>query len=203
MTLVIIGAFLIAPPANILGELSRIVFFHVPCAWVAVLAFLWAMAQSILYLRTRNDINDIAAEAAAKIGIVFCLLATVTGMVFAKATWGSFWNWDPRETSVFVLLLIYMAYFALRMAIEDPERRARLSAVYAILAFFTVPFLVFILPRIYFSLHPVIIEKTGKMSMDRVMKLVFFSSMIGFTGLFAWLQNISVRVGILLRAQEE
>lgn len=204
MAAVIVGAFLIAPVAKNLGELSRIVYFHVPVAWVAVLAFLWAMVQGILLLRSNRMVNDIAAEAAARIGLSFCILATLTGMVFAKATWGAYWNWDPRETSVFVLLLIYLAYFALRTAIEDPERRARLAAAYAILAGFAVPFLVFIIPRVYFSLHPTpIISKTGKLEMDHTMLIVFLSSLAGFTGIYVWLQNLSVRAGILARRAEE
>ena len=205
MAAVIVGAFLYAPPAKTLGELSRIIYFHIPSAWTAVVAFLWAMFQSIQYLRNSKLEHDVAANASAGIGLVFSLLAMCSGMVFAKATWGAYWNWDPRETSVFILLLIYLAYFALRMSLEDRERRARIAAVYSILAFFTVPFLVFVVPRVYFSLHPTpLINSRGRLDMDHRMLLVFLASLAGFTGLFAWIQNISVRIGLLaLRKEEE
>lgn len=202
MCAVIVAAFLVAPQAAGLGDLSRIIYFHVPVAWVSVLAFLWSMVQSVTHLAKRRRENDVAAEAAARIGMVFCALATVTGMVFAKVTWGSYWNWDPRETTILILLLIYLAYFALRMSVSEAEKRARLSAVYSILAFFTVPFLVFIIPRIFFSLHPSPVVDRG--GMDANMRIVFFASLAGFTGLYVWIQNISTRAGLLeLREEEE
>jgi len=204
MSGVIVAVFLFSPEVEGLKNLTRIFYFHVPCAWVSVLAFLWSMAQSILYLKNGKFNNDAAAEASSRIGLFFCVLATGTGMVFAKATWGAYWNWDPRETSIFILLLVYFAYFALRMSVEDPERRARYAAVYSILAFFTVPFLVFILPRLLFSLHPSpIISKGGDMMMDPKIKIIFFSSLAGFTGLYVWLQNISTRITVLSNRKEE
>lgn len=204
MAAVIAGAFLLAPPAETLGELARIFYFHVPMAWISGVAFLWSMVQSVIYLAKQKPANDVAAESAARIGLIFCLLATGSGMVFAKATWGAYWNWDPRETSIFVLLLIYLAYLALRMAVEEPERRARYAAVYSILAFFSVPFLMLILPRLTFTLHPSpIINNSGKMLVDPEMKLVFFASLAGFTALYVWIQNLSVRIGMLARREEE
>jgi heme exporter protein C len=93
--------------------------------------------------------------AAIEQGFLFSILATATGSIFAKVVWGSFWNWDPRETSILILLLIYGAYFALRSAIDDAERREQLAAVYALLAFVTVPLLIFVVPRLAeSSLHP-------------------------------------------------
>jgi heme exporter protein C len=193
---VIVAAFLYARPAAGLGEASRVVYFHIPVAWVTVLAFLVSMVYSIQYLRRRRMGDDLRAEAAARLGLVFAILATVTGSIFARITWGSFWNWDPRETSIFILLLIYAAYFALRSAVEDEERRGRLSAVYAIVAFVTVPFLVFVVPRVYFSLHPdPIVNATGQLQMSGRMVQVFLASLAGFTGLFVWLYKITVALG--------
>lgn len=201
---VFVAVFIFAPEVEGLNELSRIFFFHVPIAWVSALAFLWSMAQSVLYLKNKRFENDSAADAAARIGLVFCSLATITGMVFAKATWGAYWNWDPREMSVFILLLVYFAYVALRMAVEDHERRARYAAVYSILAFFTVPFLVFILPRLFSTLHPSpIIDRGGNIMMDPTIHLIFFAALAGFTGLYVWLQNISTRISVLSRQKEE
>lgn len=188
-----------------LGQKARIIFFHVPMSWLAVLAFLMSMIYGILYLRKRDLKYDIKSSTAAELGFVFTILATVTGSIWAKFNWGSFWNWDPRETSIFVLLLIYGAYFSLRSALEVEERRAVLSAVYSIVAFVTVPFFVFIMPRIMFSLHPggggsaaPIINSSGKMYMDMNMRFVFYASLIGFTIFYIWLFQIRTKIGILM-----
>ncbi|HEX2983392.1 MAG TPA: cytochrome c biogenesis protein, partial [Ignavibacteriales bacterium] len=137
-----------------LEEKAKIIFFHVPTAWITVLAFLVSLIYSVKYLRKRNLDDDIKAYSAAQLGIIFCILATVTGSIWAKFTWGAFWHWDPRETSIFILLLIYGAFFALRSAIEAEDKRAALSSVYLIIAFLTVPFFIFIMPRIMVGLHP-------------------------------------------------
>lgn len=197
MAAVIIASFLYVPPAVGLGELGRIIVYHVPAAWIAVLAYLMAMTNSVAYLRKGDIRLDRQAKVNAELGTVFCILATVTGAIWSKASWGMYWNWDPRQTSIAVLLLIYAAYFVLRGAITDTDRRARLSAVYAILAFFTVPFLVFIVPRVYASLHPDYIGR-GRMQIDTRMLLVFLASLAGFTGLYAWLYHIQTRLETLL-----
>ncbi|HUM01226.1 MAG TPA: cytochrome c biogenesis protein, partial [Thermoanaerobaculia bacterium] len=133
MAVIIWASFLWARPAqNFVGESSRIVFYHVPMAWVASLAFLLAAWHSAVFLKKRRMESDDAAAAAARLGFVFCVLATVTGSIFARVMWNAYWNWDPRETSIALLLLVYGAYLGLRGAIEDPERRATLSAAYAL-----------------------------------------------------------------------
>jgi heme exporter protein C len=186
------------PSIPSLEEKGRIIFFHVPTAWVTVVAFLVSMAYGIRYLRKGILEDDIRSVSAAGLGFLFCILATVTGSIWAKFNWGSFWNWDPRETSIFILLLIYGAYFALRSAVEGEEQRARLSAVYSIVAFLTVPFFIFILPRIVESLHPdPIINRQGQLHMNRTMFVIFMSSLAGFTALFFWMWNIAVRIGKL------
>jgi len=196
LLVVAIAAFHWAPTARgFKGESSRIVFFHVPQAWVAVLAFCVNLVASLRYLRGRDPLDDARAAAAARLGLVFSVLATITGSLFAHVMWGSFWNWDPREVSIVILLLIYAAYFALREAITDDERRASLAAAYAILAFVTMPFLIFIVPRIYFSLHPdTLINTRGAMDMESRMFQVLMGSLVGFTGLFSWLYTLDVRL---------
>jgi heme exporter protein C len=200
---VIIASFVYMPSTQGLGETGRIIIYHVPAAWIAVLAYLMATVNSLGYLRRHAIRLDRKAKVSAELGTVFCLLATVTGAIWSKAAWGLYWNWDPRQTSIVVLLLVYGAYFALRSSIADEDRRARLSAVYAIFAFLTVPFLVFIVPRVYFSLHPDLINiKERSFAMDRKMLVVFFSSLLGFTGLYAWLYNIRLRLEKLLHRAE-
>lgn len=193
MTLVILAAFLYAPPAKGLGETSRILFFHVPTAWLATLAFLISALASIQVLRTREKKYDVWAYSTAQIGLIFSILATVTGSVWAKQIWQSYWNWDPRETSIFILLLIYAAYFALRSAVDIEEQKMKLAAVYSVIAFITVPFFIFIIPRVYESLHPdPLINPQGEIKMDSRMLQVFLSSLFGFTILFLWILKLKV-----------
>ncbi len=147
--------FLWVPAQQGLGNTGRIIIMHVPTAWLATLAFGISALYSALYLRRRRPGDDDRALAAVEQGFLFAILATATGSIFAKVVWGSFWNWDPRETSILVLLLIYGAYFALRSAIDDTERRQQLAAAYAVLAFVAVPLLIFVIPRwAESSLHP-------------------------------------------------
>jgi heme exporter protein C len=190
-----------------LEERARIIFFHVPMSWVAIIAYLISMVFAIRYIRTRDiQLDDISASAAS-VGTLFTILATVTGSVWAKFNWGSFWNWDPRESSIFILLLIYASYFLLRSAIEDPERRARLSAVYSVLAFLTAPFLMFILPRLVPGLHPgsaddanagpLLSPKSSDINLTK--QIVFGLALFSFTMVYFWLMNIHIRTTRLLR----
>ena len=155
IALITVAMFLWVPAHEGLGHVGRVVIMHVPTGWLTVVAFLVSAAYSLRYLRTGRIEDDSRALAATELGFLFSALATFTGAIFAKAVWGLFWNWDPRETAIAVLLLIYAAYFALRSSIEEPTRRRRLSSIYALLAFVTVPFLIFVIPRITDStLHP-------------------------------------------------
>ena len=205
MITLIVLSFITPAPQKVIGEVSRIFYYHVPLAWVSVLAFAMSMIYSIRYLRTRNLAFDDRAESAARLGFVFCILATVTGSIFARVAWGSFWNWDPRETSVFILLLIYGAYLALRGVIEIEEKKAALSAVYSIFAFLAVPFLVFAVPRLVPSLHPSDSVVGGDMqfAMGPMVGLVFFSSLVLFTVLFLWIFSLTTRIRNLERFQAE
>ena len=205
MIVVIWAAFFyIAPAQGFKGESARIVIFHVPTAWVGALAFLISCITSVMYLRRRQPIDDIRASVSAALGLLFCSLATVTGAIFAKIMWGAYWNWDPRQTSITFLLLIYAAYFALRGAIQDPEQRATLAAVYAILAFVTVPFLMFVVPRIYWSLHPdTIINTRGVNEFDSRYTLLLLASMAGFTGFFTWLYTLECRIEMLRHERQQ
>lgn len=181
-----------------LEEKAKIIFFHVPTAWLASIAFLMAMVYGVKYLIKGNLDDDARSNAALQLGFVFSVLATVTGSIWAKFTWGAFWHWDPRETSIFILLLIYGSLFALRSAIENEDKRARLSAVYSIIAFLTVPFFIFIMPRIMTGLHPGSAndDTSGPVvdfKMDANMMLVFYLSLIAFTILYFWMWRISYK----------
>src|SRR4030065_1041069 len=181
-----------------LEQNAKIFFLHVPSSWLTVIAFLMSTIFSIQYLRKKNLDDDAKSYAAAQLGIIFCILATVTGSVCSKFAWDSFWSWDPRQTSIFALLLIYGAWFALRSAIESEDKRTTLSAVYSIIAFLTVPFFIFIMPRIMTGLHPGSADDTNAgpivdFKMNANMQLVFFLSLIGFTILFFWMWNLGYK----------
>jgi heme exporter protein C len=185
-----------------LEDKARIIFFHVPTAWLSVLAFLMAMVYGVKYLRNKNLDDDSKSAAALQLGMMFSILATVTGSIWAKFNWGTFWNWDPRETSIFILLLIYGSLFALRSAIENEDKRARLSAVYSIIAFLTVPFFIFIMPRIMVGLHPGSAndDNSGPVvnfKMNSNMQMVFYVSLTAFTILYLWMLKLRYRAIII------
>ncbi len=201
---VVLGAFFYAPlAASFIGQSSRILFFHVPMAWTAFLAFYAAGFWSLLYLfGGRRPRHDRAAAAAVQLGLLFGVLATVTGALWARIMWGAFWNWDPRQTSIIISLIFYGAYLALRDSIEDTEQRARLAAVYAILGLAVTPFLFFIVPRITFSLHPdSVINARGKIEMESRMLQVLLGGAVGFTALFFWIHNLQCRLQALAERQ--
>ena len=186
-----------------LEEKARIILFHVPMAWVTLVAFVSAMVYGIRYLKTKNLDCDLKSVNAAGLGTMFCILATITGSIWAKFNWGSFWNWDPRETSIFILLLIYGAYFALRSSIEGAEKRAALSAAYSIIAGATAPFFIFVMPRIMTGLHPGAkgdgsgAAPVAQLHMPPNMLMVFFASLLGFTVLYFWLFSLKMRISKL------
>ena len=200
---VVAAAFLWPEPAKgFIGESSRIVFFHVPCAWTSTLAFLVAAGASLVYLRSRNPWHDEIACAAVRTGLLFGVLTLITGSLFAKIMWGSWWNWDPRESSYLLLVFLYAAYLFLRAAISDPERRARIAAVYALFAVVLMPFLVFVAPRITASLHPqTVINPQGKILMDTPTRAVFFGALAGFSGVFLWILSLDARTARLARSR--
>jgi heme ABC superfamily ATP binding cassette transporter, permease protein len=187
---VLYAVFFLVPPAQGLGDYVRIAFFHIPCAWVSVIAFFCAAYWGARYLKTRELRFDARSARSAVLGLVFTLLATGSGAVFSKLTWGAYWNWDPRQTTIFVLLLIYGAYVTLRMTMRDERARASSSAVYALFSFIAVPFLVFILPRMFFSLHPSpVLNGAGRLDMDAVMLATLMLSLLDVTLMYVWLMK--------------
>jgi len=181
------------PPAGAFAdpESARMIVFHVPCAMVSVIAYLVSTVYAIRYLAGRKREADAKSAASAELGLVFTVLATVSGMVFAQIQWGSAWNWDPRETSILMLMLVYSAYFALRASLPG-SARARISAAYNVLACVVMPYLVFVLPRIVGGLHPSnTLSDRGSLSTEY--RIVLFASMIGFVWLYVWLMRLRVQ----------
>lgn len=180
--------FFVVPPAEGLGNLVRIAFFHIPVAWVSVLAFFMSAWWAGAYLRGKDLKKDALSARAARIGFFFVLLATASGAVFSKLTWGAYWNWDPRQTTIFILILIYGAYLTLRSALGDSRSKAKIAAIYSLFSCLTVPFLVFILPRLYFSLHPEpILNSSGHIDMDPLMLGTLGLALLDGTLIYFWL----------------
>ena len=196
MAAIIVLAFVRPAPQQQLGDSSRIFFFHVPCAWVTVVAFFMTAVFSVRYLMKKAPELDAKAALSAQLGLIFCALATVSGSVWARFAWGAYWNWDPRETSIFLQLLIYLAYFALRGSLPDGEKKAAFSAAYAVLAFLTVPFLIFVVPRAFPSLHPsdTMLGREAKFNLGPEVRWIFFASLAGFTVLYYRLYRVGAKV---------
>ena len=201
LTLVVLFlVFFVVPPAEGLGDYVRLAFFHIPVAWVAVLAFFISAFEGGRFLQKGEMLADAKSAAAAQLGFVFVILATVSGAIFSRLTWGAYWNWDPRQTTIFVLLLIYGAYLTLRGAMPAGRKRAKAAAVYALFSFLTVPFLVFIIPRLYFSLHPSPVINGSGLAMDTLMLGVLMAALVDVTGIFYWLYKWQTK---RLLAEEE
>jgi heme exporter protein C len=162
---------------------QRIIYFHVPSAWLSMLAFGVTMLASIAYLATSRRRWDGLALSSAEIGIAFTLAATASGSIWAKPAWNTWWTWDPRLTTYTIVILLYVSYFMLRSALADPARRARFAAVYGIFAFLSVP-LTFFSIRWWRTIHPVLIDEKN-FGLSAGMRPAFFCSVIAFTMLYA------------------
>lgn len=162
------GLFL-APPDRMMGEVYRILFVHVPCAWMAMLFFFLSFVGSILFLVRRQFHWDRLAHAAAEIGVVMTGLALALGSMWGKPTWGVWWTWDPRLTTTALLFVMYLGYLMLRRTLEDPERRAKVAASVGLLIFLNVP-IVYLSVKWWRSLHQVQ-SSPATMAPDMVMAL--------------------------------
>lgn len=148
--------FLYAPVERTMGNVHRILYFHVGTAWAALLTFGIALIAGVMYLRKPSRKLDIVSMASAEVGLVFITMTIAAGSVWGRPAWGTWWDWSPRLTSVTVMWLVYVAYFVLRSAIPDPEKRARFAAVYVIAAFVTV-LLTYTSVRFLRDIHPTVV----------------------------------------------
>jgi heme exporter protein C len=182
-------AFLYLKPAQGFPreDLARMIAFHLPNAFAAMIAACMAGVFGWRYLTRRNPLDDAKSSVAAALATLFCLLTTVTGMVFAQYQWGAFWNWDPKQTCIFILLLILAAYFLLRSSVDDPEKRGTVAGVYILFAAVMTPLLGYVIPKYMPSLHPT------NTTFDRAYWTVIGLMTLCTVGIMAWLQNIGVR----------
>lgn len=178
---------------------QRIFYFHVAAGWVGYLAFGVTAIASILYLLKRQRRFDNLAVSSAEIGVVFTAANLVSGSIWARPTWGTWWSWDdPRLTLAAIVLLVYIAYMMLRNAIDDPERRARLSSIYGIVGFLSVP-LSFISVRIWRTIHPAVIgtgseTSQGGFDMSGNMVVVLLYAIFTFSLLYVVLLHYRLQL---------
>ncbi|MGH2788572.1 MAG: cytochrome c biogenesis protein [Actinomycetota bacterium] len=187
------------------GQLQRIFYFHVPAAWVAYLAFTIVFVASIAYLRTDERRWDLLAHSAAEIGLVFCTLVLVTGPIWARPVWGTWWQWDARLTSTLVLWLTYAGYLLLRSLATDPGSEGRPAAILGIAGFINVPIVHFSV-RWWRTLHPsgpTPADPSTGSGLGSGELLAFFAALAGFTLLFSWLLAMRVRMGRIADAVAE
>ncbi|MEW5932860.1 MAG: cytochrome c biogenesis protein CcsA [Bacillota bacterium] len=178
-------AFLYAPPDANLGDTQRIFYFHVASAWTGLLAFTVVCVAGVAYLRGGAPRWDRLGLASAEVGLLFITMAVVTGSIWARFAWGTWWEWEPRLTSAFVLWLMYAATLLVRNLVEDPARRARYAAVFGIIAFADVP-IVFMSVRWWRSVHPVVISAAG-LELEPPMVLAMVVAVVAFTLLYVLL----------------
>ena len=184
------------PRLPILNETIRNINFHVPM-WFAMIVILGvSMVNAIKYLRNPQAKYDAISAEAAETGIMFGILGLVTGMLWAKFTWGDYWNGDPKQNASAIGMLIYLAYLILRNSFEDEQQRARIAAVYNIFAFFTLIPLLFILPRLTDSLHPGNGGNPGFNSydLDSNLRMVFYPSVIAWCLMAWWITTLGYRL---------
>lgn len=193
---IIAGFLLPVPKLDILNETIRNLYFHVPMWFTMLALFTGAFGYSIKYLNSGNLIDDLIAVELTNTGIFFSIVGLLTGMEWAKYTWGSYWSNDPKQLGTAMSMLTYFAYLILRGGIKDDEKRAKISSVYNIFAFSLMIPLIFILPRMVDSLHP---GNGGnpafaKYDLDNDMRKVFYPAIAGWLLFGFWIAELKIRV---------
>jgi heme exporter protein C len=192
------------PNRSILYESIRNLHFHVPM-WFTMIALMGiSVFQSIKVLGSSSLDQDLTAEMAVRIGLVFCVLGLITGALWARATWGAFWTNDVKLNGAAVTGLIYVAYLVLRGSVQDAHKRARLSAIYNIFAFMLLVLFLFVVPRLNAidSLHPGNGGNSGfnDLDLDNRLRMIFYPAVLGWTLLGCWMYDLRVRAARLANA---
>lgn len=204
-----VGLLRTLPRVGELGQTSRNLFYHVPMWFTMYLVMFVSLFYTLRYLRTLRVEDDIKARVAAQIGILFGLVGLFTGIVWSRVTWGAlypdseplaWWSWDPKQTFALAAILMYVAYFLLRSSVDDPQKRARVAAVYNVFAGASLIPLTLIIPRMLGGQHP---GAGGggplfdSKDMSDEYRLVFYPAIIGFMMLSLWLLELRARTEIL------
>jgi heme exporter protein C len=208
LAVVVAGGLIVflTPYEQTMGPVQKVFYFHVASGWAGMASFLVATVFAALFLARREQRYDLLSQAGVEVGLVFSLINILTGMIWARPIWGTWWTWDPRLTTVAIMEMIYLAYLLLRASLENSEKKARLAAVYAIVGFTSVP-LTFISIRIFRTIHPVImgggVGISSGLSMSAAMQPAFYSSLAAFSLLAAVLIWHRYRLGLAEEAQRE
>jgi len=204
LTAILLGAglylaFFVAPPDYQQGETVRIMFVHVPAAWLAMFGYLLIAVASLGTLIWRHPLADVAAKAAVPVGATFTFIALVTGSLWGKPMWGAYWVWDARLTSMLVLFLLYLGLAALWQAIEEPGRAGRAAAILALVGIINIPIIKFSVDW-WNTLHqPASVVRLDGPSIDPSMLAPLAVMAVAFTLLFVLLHLIAMRAEILRR----
>ena len=157
-------------------------YTHIPAALVCYLAFFISLVASIMYLKKRTRSYDMAAEVSVIIGLVYGIVALISGAIWANAAWGLYWNWDPKQTTTLILWIAYAGYIAVKYSISDVDRRAVIGAVYNVLAFSLIP-LTFLSVMLWQSLHP----RAQEITLSMPVKVTLISNIVAVSLFFAYL----------------
>ena len=191
----LLAALFYAPTERTMGDAQRIFYFHVPSAWIAFLAFFVVCVASILVLWKGERRWDILAVSSAELGVLFASLVLITGPLWAKTAWGIWWVWDARLTATLVLWLIYVGYLMLRAYVEDPARRARLSAVLGIVGAADIPFIVLSV-QWWRTQHPsLILTERGSLAPEMIQTLLL--ALLSFSLVYVYLLLRRIRLELL------
>jgi heme exporter protein C len=193
---------LAAPEEARMGLIQKIFYLHLPCAWWGLFSFFLVFVCGILYLCKRDLFWDNLSEAAAEVGLVMAGLALLTGSIWARVSWNTWWTWEPRLTTTLILWFIYASFLLARRLNFTPERRGLVSAVLGIVAFLDVP-LVFFSARLWpETLHPQVVTNAPAGGLDPLMKLILIFCLLSFGFLWAALLGLRCRLGRLENSLE-
>jgi heme exporter protein C len=195
-------AFYYAPPDALQGDVQRIMYIHVPTAWVAFLAFFVVFVASLVYLWKRRPESDRLAAASAEIGVLFTALTLIDGSIWGKPTWGIWWTWDARLTTTAILFVIYIGYLMLRSFVEEPEQRARLAALVGIVGFIDVP-IIYMSVLWFRTLHQPPSIQRGGVTMPDSMLLTLLLNFVAYTLVYGFLLVKRVRLESLRTIRDE
>jgi len=188
------ASFFVAPTENTMGEIQRIFYLHAASGWAGMTAFFVCFVANIFYVLGRKQKWDWIAVSAAEVGLAFTTVLLITGPIWAHPVWGIWWTWDARLTSTFILWMLYIAYLLLRGMVEEPDRRALLSAIFGVFAFIDVP-LVFGAIRWWRTQHPQPVIMGGPGSgLEPTMRKVFFFSVLAMHALMVLLLSERYRL---------
>lgn len=193
------GTFFYAAREKVMGDVQRIFYFHAPAGIICFLAFFVTFVASIGYLVTRKRTWDVVARSSAEVGLLFCSIVLLTGPLWARPIWGTYWTWEARLTTTLILWLLYASYLLVRRYTDDPDQQARFAAVVGILGFLDVP-VVYWSIKFWRGHHPLVLKVSGGGGLEESMKTVFLGGIITYILLYLCLMAIRVPMG---RAEEE